>query len=317
MFFGHGSKAASLIAITHADSRRAHAVASERRPGRDGRLSPRMRIDLHVHSNNSDGAFPPAEVARIARGDGLDVIALTDHDSTAGVAQAREAGKAIGLDVIAGCEVSAVWRGGPCHVLGYWLDTEHARLNSELALIRDDRLWRAERIVEKLRGFGVDVTFERVLEIAQGESVGRPHIAQAMVEAGVVERTPDAFTAEWIGDKGRAYVEKRALTPEGAVELINEAGGVAVLAHAVWLHDDPEELIRALTDLGMGGLEVDHPDHKPEHRDRFGRLAAELDLVPTGSSDWHGNQHGGKMGENTTAPEALERLAARASRGVR
>lgn len=267
-----------------------------------------MRIDLHVHSNNSDGAFPPAEVARIAKHDGLDVIALTDHDSTAGVAEARRAGDLLGLDVIAGCEVSAVWAGGPCHVLGYWLDTEHTRLNQELALIRDDRLWRAERIVDKLRSLGVDVTFERVKEIAKGESVGRPHIAQAMVEAGVVHKTTDAFTPEWIADKGRAYVEKRALTPEGAVELINEAGGVAVLAHAIWLHDDPDQLIRTLKQIGMGGLEVDHPDHDPPTRERFGRLATELDLVPTGSSDWHGNAHGGKIGENTTAPENLARL---------
>jgi 3',5'-nucleoside bisphosphate phosphatase len=270
-----------------------------------------MRIDLHVHSNNSDGAFPPADVARIAREENLDVIALTDHDSTAGVAEAQAAGESLGLDVIAGCEVSAVWAGGPCHVLGYWLDTEHARLNQELALIRDDRLWRAERIVEKLQGLGIAVTFERVKEIAKGESVGRPHIAQAMVEAGVVGNTRDAFTPEWIADKGRAYVEKRALTPEGAVELINEAGGVAVLAHAIWLHDDPEGLIRKLKALGMAGLEVDHPDHDAANRERFGALAKQLDLVPTGSSDWHGNAHGGKIGENTTAPEALERLRER------
>lgn len=273
-----------------------------------------MRIDLHVHSNNSDGAFPPAEVARIARNDGLDVIALTDHDSTAGVAEAKRAGEPLGLDVIAGCEVSAVWAGGPCHVLGYWLDTEHERLNQELALIRDDRVWRAEQIVERLRALGVDVTFERVLEIAKGESVGRPHIAQAMVEAGVVKRTTDAFTPEWIADKGRAYVEKRALTPEGAVELINEAGGVAVLAHAIWLHDDPEQLIRTLTGLGMAGLEVDHPDHEPEVRERFRALAKDLNLVPTGSSDWHGNAHGGKIGENTTSPENLEALNERRRR---
>jgi predicted metal-dependent phosphoesterase TrpH len=274
-----------------------------------------MRIDLHVHSSNSDGAHPPAEVARIAREAGLDVIALTDHDSTAGVAEARRAGERLGLAVVPGCEVSAVWRGGSVHVLGYFLDAEHPRLVAELEAIRNDRVWRAKGIIAKLNELGVPVTFEQVRAIAKGESIVRPHIAQAMVDLGVIERTTDAFTPDWIAEGGRAYVEKKALTPEAAVELVGEAGGVAVLAHPGWHPKDEaarEELVDALVARGLVGLEVDHPDHDPETRARLRALARRKGLLVTGSSDYHGNEHGGAIASNTTDPEVfaeLERIA--------
>jgi hypothetical protein len=278
-----------------------------------------MRIDLHVHSNNSDGAYPPEEVVRIARKAGLDVIALTDHDSTAGVELARRAGEAIGLEVIAGCEVSATYDKAPVHVLGYFLDTAHPTLVSELESLRDDRILRAQGMVERLRELGVPITWEQVRELAAGESVGRPHVAQAMVDAGVLTSTVDAFTDDWIGNRGRAYVEKKVLIPQQAVDLIRAARGVAVLAHPIWFHKGrslPEELIGSLARGGLGGIEVDHPDHNEAARTRYRALAAELGLVPTGSSDWHGNEHGGMIGSNTTAPEALERLRALASAGA-
>lgn len=274
-----------------------------------------MRIDLHVHSNNSDGAYPPEEVVRIAREAGLDVIALTDHDSTAGVSLAQRAGEALGVTVIAGCEISATYERAPVHVLGYFLDTEHPDLVRELEELRDDRVVRAQGMVSKLRDLGVEITWEQVRALAAGESVGRPHIAQAMVDAGVLTSTVDAFTEDWIGNEGRAYVEKKALTPQQAVDLIRGAGGVAVLAHPIWFHKGrslPEELIRSLAANGLGGIEVDHPDHDEAARARYRALARELDLVPTGSSDWHGNEHGGRIGENTTSPEALARLRERA-----
>jgi predicted metal-dependent phosphoesterase TrpH len=272
-----------------------------------------MRVDLHVHSNNSDGAFPPGGVARIARDAGLDGIALTDHDSTAGFAVARDAGERLGLRVIPGSEISAVYEGSSVHILGYFLDTEHPKLVEELGAIRDDRVWRAKGMIEKLNALGVPVTFEQVRAIAQGESIVRPHVAQAMVDLGVIESTVDAFTPDWILEGGRAYVEKKALTPEAAVTLIGEAGGVAVIAHPVWHPKTPEgqqELIELLASLGLAGIEVDHPDHDPPTRERFRALADRLGLVATGSSDYHGNDHGGKIGENTTAPEVLASLEA-------
>jgi predicted metal-dependent phosphoesterase TrpH len=283
-----------------------------------------MRVDLHVHSNNSDGAFPPEEVARIARDAGLDGIALTDHDSTKGIEAARAAGDKLGLRVIDGSEISAVYQGSSVHILGYFLDTSHPHLVEELESIRDDRVWRAKGMIAKLNDLGVPVTFEQVREIAKGESIVRPHVAQAMVDLGVIDSTVDAFTPDWILEGGRAYVEKKALTPESAVTLIGETGGVAVIAHPVWHPKTPEgqeELIDLLVPLGLAGIEVDHPDHDPETRTRFRALAERRGLLTTGSSDYHGNDHGGRIGENTTAPEvldALEKLArerATASRG--
>jgi len=270
-----------------------------------------MRVDLHVHSNNSDGAFPPDVVARQARDAGLDGIALTDHDSTAGCDTAREAGEEIGLRVIPGSEISAVYQGGSVHILGYFLDTSHPRLVEELETIRDDRVWRAKGMIEKLNGLGVPVTFSQVRAIAKGESIVRPHVAQAMVDLGVIDSTVDAFTPDWILEGGRAYVEKKALTPEAAVTLIGEAGGVAVIAHPVWHPKEPagqEELIDLLVPLGLAGIEVDHPDHDPPTRERFRALAGRKGLLATGSSDYHGNDHGGRIGENTTAPEVLDAL---------
>lgn len=279
-----------------------------------------MRIDLHVHSNNSDGAFPPAEVARIARDAGLDAIALTDHDALGGIGPAREAGERIGLTVYDGCEISAVWRGGSVHVLGYFMDTTDPRLVEELAAIRDDREWRAKGMIEKLNALGVPVTFEQVREIAKGEAIVRPHVAQAMVNLGVISSTVDAFTPDWILEGGRAYVEKKALTPEAAVTLIGEAGGVAVLAHPVWHPKEPEDqdaFLDLLIPLGLAGIEVDHPDHDPPTRERFRALAARKGLIGTGSSDYHGNDHGGRIGENTTPPEVLDALRERAGRASR
>ncbi len=274
-----------------------------------------MRIDLHVHSNNSDGSYPPAVVVDHARRAGLDGIALTDHDSMAGLPEAVAAGEQLGVTVLAGAEISATIDGQPVHMLGYFMDPEHPRLAAELGAIRDNRLHRARLMVEKLNDLGVAITYDRVRQLAAGESVGRPHVAHAMVEAGVIATTNDAFTDEWIGNNGRAYLEKTALSPQGAVDLIRESGGVAVIAHPIWLKAKSittEELIRVLAAGGLGGLEVDHPDHDDDARARFGALAKELDLIPTGSSDYHGNEHGSIIGLNVTDDQRVQWLRDRA-----
>ena len=273
------------------------------------------RYDLHTHSTISDGIFPPEQVVRLAKEAGLDGIALTDHDSTGGIAAARAEGDALDLEVLTGCEVSAQQDGVSVHVLGYFMDVDHPRFQEEMRWIQDDRVVRAEKMVEKLRALGVDVTMEMVRKHAGGDSVGRPHVAMAMVEAGVVENTVAAFTPEWILEGGRAYVDKRVMTPEDTISLIVEAGGVAAIAHPIWVENDlgkSEERIEAWAKAGLAALEVDHPEHDDAWRDRYARLADELGLIRTGSSDYHGNQHGGRLGENTTDEDIVAQLRARA-----
>ncbi|MGZ4204415.1 MAG: PHP domain-containing protein [Actinomycetota bacterium] len=270
------------------------------------------RFDLHTHSDVSDGAFDPATVIRLAAEAGLDGIALTDHDSMGGVPVARAEGERIGLEVITGCEISARWGEVSVHMLAYNVDPEHPRLAEELRWIREDRVVRAEKMVQLLQGLGVPITFEQVRAIAKGESIGRPHVAQALVDLGVIATTPDAFTTEWIGEGGRANVHQKALTPQDTVRLAAEAGGVSGIAHPIWIerdHDgDANTLIEELTELGLGVLEVNHPDHDEPTRARFAAIADRLGLVKTSSSDYHGNQHGGRLGENAASEEVVQAL---------
>lgn len=274
-----------------------------------------MRYDLHTHSNYSDGALPPAEVVARAKAAGLDGIALTDHDTTRGLAEAAAAGEQHGIEVLVGCEVSAGWRKGPVHMLAYFIDVDYPRWVEELRWITDDRVLRAEKMVEKLQELGCPVTMDRVRAIAGDASVGRPHVAQAMVDVGTVPTTLDAFTEEWIADGGRAYIPKRVMSPQDTVELVIEAGGVAVMAHPVWIERDgrggSEGLIEECAALGMAGLEIEHPDHDEEERKRLRAIAERLGLIVTASSDFHGNKHGGRMGDDTCGPETVEALRAR------
>ena len=271
-------------------------------------------FDLHTHSTRSDGTLTPREVVELARSRDLDGIALIDHDTADGLPEAREAAAGTGLEVLTGCELSAEHEGQPVHVLGYAFDPGEPLFAAKREWLRAGRIGRAERMVERLRELGVDVRFERVLELAGAASLGRPHVARAMVEAGVVPDVASAFSPEWIGTGGRAYVAKVAVTPVEAVELYRGAGGVAVLAHPS-IHAGagavPETVIRAMAEAGMAGLEVDHPDQPPEDRAHWRRLAAELGLEATGSSDCHGALYGYRMGVCRTPREVLERLLAR------
>jgi predicted metal-dependent phosphoesterase TrpH len=183
------------------------------------------------------------------------------------------------------------------------------------AWILEGRVGRTRRMVERLRELGAPVDFDRVRELAGGGALGRPHVARAMVEAGVVDELGDAFSQDWIGTGGRAYVAKDAVTPTEAVELIHGAGGVAVLAHPS-VHAGaapvPEPVIRAMTAAGLDGLEVDHPDQPPRDRARWRALAAELGLETTGASDCHGALYGYRLGSERTPDAAVDRLLARA-----
>ena len=273
------------------------------------------RIDLHSHSTASDGTDPPAEVMRRARAAGLDVIALTDHDTLAGHAEARRA-LPPGLALVPGMELSCRLDGHSVHLLAYHVDPAHAGLAEQLHAITTDRLRRARDMVGKLRELGVDITWERVAAIAGDGVVARPHIARAMVAAGAIARPDQAFTPEWIGPGGRAYVSRYALDPEDAVRLVSSAGGVSVLAHpgvpqGAWKIGD--EAVARLAAAGLAGLEVAHPDHDDSERIRLAALAATLGLVSSGGSDDHGSLTGHRLGCETIAPGEYERLVSRAA----
>jgi hypothetical protein len=273
------------------------------------------RIDLHSHSTASDGTDPPAEVMRRARAAGLDVIALTDHDTLAGHDEARRA-LPPGLALVPGMELSCRLDGHSVHLLAYHVDPAHAGLAEQLHAITTDRARRARDMVGKLRELGVDITWEQVAAIAGDGVVARPHIARAMVAAGAIARPDQAFTPEWIGPGGRAYVTRYALDPEDAIRLVSSAGGVSVLAHpgapqGGWVIGD--EAVARLATAGLAGLEVAHPDHDDAERIRLAALAATLGLVSSGGSDDHGSLTGHRLGCETIAPGEYERLMSRAT----
>ncbi|OEU85506.1 phosphoesterase [Streptomyces abyssalis] len=274
-----------------------------------------MRIDLHTHSTASDGTDTPAELVRGAASAGLDVVALTDHDTVSGHDAAARA-LPPGLTLVTGAELSCRLDGVSLHMLAYLFDPAEPELARERELVRDDRVPRARTMVSNLRELGVPVTWERVAEIAGDGAVGRPHIATAMVEAGVVGSVSDAFTAEWIANDGRAYAEKHELDPFDALRLIKGAGGVAVFAHPLAAKRGqcvPESAIADLAAAGLDGIEADHMDHEPATRARLHALAADLGLLATGSSDYHGSRKSCRLGEHTTDPGVYEEIVARAS----
>ncbi|MGI8330801.1 PHP domain-containing protein [Actinomadura scrupuli] len=269
-----------------------------------------MLIDLHTHSDASDGTRPPAEVMWCARAQGVDVLALTDHDSVDGWPEAIAA-LPPGLTLVPGMELSCRTGGRSLHLLAYLFDPYEPELAAERDRIRDDRVHRARGMVERLAELGVPVTWDQVAAIAGGGAVGRPHIARAMVETGVIPTVEDAFTSKWIGTGGRAQVKRYALDPVQAVRLVTAAGGVAVLAHPRarkrgYVFGD--DLVEELAGAGLAGVEVDHPDHDAADRAELRRLVKGLGLIITGSSDDHGDLTGDRLGCETTSRDALEEL---------
>lgn len=277
-----------------------------------------MRADLHTHSSVSDGTEPPAVVIRRGAEAGLDVIALTDHDTVAGHREAAGALPA-GLTLLPGAELSCRLEGHSVHLLAYLFDPEHDELAGEMAEIRESRLFRARSMVDKLAGLGVPVTWEQVSEIAGGGVVGRPHIARAMIDAGIVASIDEAFTPDWIGPGGPAYVSRYALDPARAIRLVRAAGGVSVLAHPRgagrgW--QIPADVIAELAQSGLDGIEINHPQHDERERARLSELARTLRLIPSGGSDDHGALTGHRIGTET-APEGSYEALIRHATGAR
>jgi predicted metal-dependent phosphoesterase TrpH len=272
-----------------------------------------MRIDLHTHSTVSDGTLPPAEVIEAAAAAGLDVVALTDHDSLRGWLEAAQAAGRRGVEFVPGVEMSCRWYEVdppiPLHLLGYYVDPTHAPLQRELARVRDAREHRAERMVELMNADGVDVTWAEVLGFAAGGTVGRPHLAQALVRRGLAATVSDAFAPSMLGEKWR--LPKPDTDVFTALDLIRDAGGVSVFAHPRATKRGrvvPDSLIEEMAGRGLAGLEVDHEDHSPRERAEVRALAGELGLLVTGSSDFHGTNKPIAIGANLTAPDVFAAL---------
>ena len=270
-----------------------------------------MRIDLHTHSNCSDGTQDPAEVVRSGREAGLDVLALTDHDTAAGWGEAGRAGQEWGLSVIPGMEVSCRSRGASVHVLAYLVDPEAEPFRSEVRRAREARTDRLRAMADLLIDDGYLDNFDQVLaHVQEGATWGRPHLADALVATG---RFPDrdAVFADVLSSSSRYYVGHYAPDPVHAVEFTVAAGGVAVLAHPLAGSRGRvigEDVIAAMADAGLHGIEVEHRDHTPRAQAQAAQLAQRLGLLQTGSSDYHGTGKPNRLGEHTTSPEVLARI---------
>lgn len=267
-----------------------------------------MPVDLHTHSVASDGTEAPAVVAEQAARAGLTVFALTDHDTTAGWEEAAAAARRVGVALVPGIEVSCSRRGRSIHLLAYLPDPTHPDLVAELDAARESRDHRLDRMVELMAADGIPITRELVrVEVAAGATAGRPHIADALVTAGVVAHRDEAF-ARYLGNDSRYYVAHYAPDPVRAVEVVRAAGGVPVLAHP---HSGtrgrviPDAVVEEMAAAGLAGLEVHHRDHDADAVAHLTRLAAGLGLLATGSSDYHGEGKLNRLGEHTTSPEVL------------
>jgi predicted metal-dependent phosphoesterase TrpH len=272
-------------------------------------------IDLHTHSVASDGTDSPAELMRIAADADLEVVAITDHDTTAGWEEALAARPA-GLTVVPGVEFSCLWvdpdrRRVSLHLLAYLVDPDHPELAAEWQRLRDDRRSRGRRMVENLAAAGYPISWPQI-EALTGVSgpVGRPHLARALVAAGVVPDVDTAFR-DLLSSRRPYYVRKADTDVFDAIRLVRAAGGLPVFAHPVARRRGPvvpDETIAAMAAAGMVGLEVDHPDHDADDRAHAAGLARELDLIGTGSSDYHGSNKSTRIGVSTTSRDAYERL---------
>jgi len=271
------------------------------------------KVDLHIHSTASDGRYSPQEIVRKAVGLGLEVIALTDHDSVDGIASAlEEARKFSQLQFIPGVEVSTDVPSGEVHVLGYFIDYGSEELAAALERFRSSREGRAQGMITKLAELGIHISWERVREIAGSGTVGRPHIAQAMLEKRYINSIKEAFD-KYIARDGPAYVEREKMTPVEAVQLILHNRGVAVMSHPFTV-PEPEGMIAELKAAGMAGIEAYYNSYTSEETGALIAMAKNHGLIVTGGSDYHGldESHETMMGGVEVPVEAVSRLIARA-----
>lgn len=275
-------------------------------------------IDLHCHTTASDGRHSPTELVQMAAEMGLRAIAVCDHDSTEGLDEALAAGRAAGVEVIPSVELSCDVAEGELHMLGYYVDYRDGAFQAELSRLREGRVGRAQAMVRKLNALGYAITFDRVQELAGDGAIGRPHIAQALIEARLVQNKGEAFE-RLIGRGGPAYVERAKLSPADGCRLIRRAGGLPVFAHPFIalasgraLEPMPvESSLRALVEAGLAGLEVYYSNYTPSLIERLLRLSRQYGLLVTGGSDFHGEGvAGAPLGGVYVPPKCLAALKA-------
>ena len=268
-------------------------------------------VDLHMHTTASDGRFSPAEIVRKSAAVGLTVIAISDHDTVDGIIPAIEAAEAFPqLEVIPCVEISTDVPDGEVHVLGYFIDYTDSELQAKLERMRNSRRQRAERMVAKLRNFGLEVEWDRVQEISGGSALGRPHIARAMLEKGYIASIREAFD-RYISRDGPAYVEREKMTPVEAVELILQSNGLPVLAHPLTT-PNPEKMVIEMKRAGLVGIEAYYGAYTTEEVNRLVRIAKRHSLIATGGSDYHGLDDTAEtmLGGVHVPVESVERLVA-------
>lgn len=250
-----------------------------------------MYIDLHIHTTESDGSLTPSQVVHYAKEKGLKAIAITDHDTIHGNEEAIKEGISEGVEVIPGVEISVDYSPGTMHMLGYFITTEDPILNEKLTLLQDSRADRNPRIIEKLNKLGLSLTYDEVVQVSGGGQVGRPHMAQVLMEKGYIKSIKEAFD-KYLGKGAPAYLDKFRLGAEEAIAMITNAGGIPVLAHPSTLHlkssDELDALVKKLVNQGLQGLEVYYSEHDERKTSSYKLLAKRYNLAITGGSDFHG-----------------------------
>ena len=272
-------------------------------------------IDLHTHTNFSDGTDSPTQLINKALAAGISVLGLTDHDSISGWQEAITALRP-GISLVPGSEISCQTSDGiSVHILGLLFDSENLELMGTMQATRENRHGRMAKIITRLNEAGIDISMQDVLDqLAEGATLGRPHLADALVKKGVVASRDEAFT-QMLHNKSKYYVSHYSPLPEVAIKMIKAAGGVSVIAHPMASHRGRTislETFGSLIDAGLDGVEVDHRDHSPDEKTQLIELAKQNNLVMTGASDYHGNGKLNQLGEYVTMPEQWERLEARA-----
>jgi predicted metal-dependent phosphoesterase TrpH len=244
------------------------------------------KVDLHTHTSYSDGFYSPEQLVIKAKNAGIDVIGISDHDNLKGISEAAEAGKKLGVEVIPGLEISSDLRDREVHILAYFFEMDNTELERYLTFFREERLKRAIRIVDKLRALGFNISIEDVLKRTRNSAVGRPHIAQTLVEEGFTSSYYEAFN-KYIGNGCPAYEKKVHLSPQSACKIINDAGGLSFIAHPGFM---PEILLKELITAGVDGIEVIHPSHTPQQVRFYRGIVNEYFLLESGGSDFHGGK---------------------------
>ena len=272
------------------------------------------KTDLHTHTNSSDGYYLAEELVMKAKEKGIEILSITDHDSTNSISKAIDVGRDLGIEIIPGVEISSDLRGAEVHILGYFIDINNKELEHYLRFFRDERLRRAANIIGKLNNLGLEITLNDVLTQAKNSAIGRPHIAQAMVERNLVNSYFEAFN-KYIKNGGPAYEKKVHLSPQSAFKIISDAGGLSFIAHPGKM---PEGIIKELIEAGADGIEVIHPSHDNNLVRFYRGIVNEYFLLESGGSDFHGgkredDKNFGKYYSSSSVVEAMRRILMRNS----